>query len=147
VEAVYVFPLPAKSAVGPLRGPGRWAGGEGRLAAPGPGPGHLRVARSEGKTAALLDQERPNLFTLSVANLVPHEQVQVSLQYVDLLEYADGGYRFVYPMTVGPRFNPGAPLAGVSQGHGTWPDTTVVPDASRISPPLAEAAGAGGTST
>jgi Ca-activated chloride channel family protein len=143
VEAVYVFPLPAKSAVAhfEVRAGGRVV--KGVLQRRDQARATYESARSEGKTAALLDQERPNLFTLSVANLVPHEQVQVSLQYVDLLEYADGGYRFVYPMTVGPRFNPGAPLAGVSQGHGTWPDTTVVPDASRISPPLAEAGRSG----
>lgn len=136
VEAVYVFPLPAKSAVADfeVRAGGRVV--KGVLQRRDQARATYEAARSEGKTAALLDQERPNLFTLSVANLVPHEKVQVSLQYVDLLEYADGGYRFVYPMTVGPRFIPGAPLAGEAQGHGAAPDTTQVPDASRITPPM-----------
>ena len=136
VEAVYVFPLPANSAVADFEVRAGTRVVKGVLQRRDEARATYESARSEGKTAALLDQERPNLFTLSVANLVPHEKVQVSLQYVDLLEYAGGGYRFVFPMTVGPRFIPGAPLGGEPQGHGTAPDTTAVPDASRITPPV-----------
>src|SRR4029077_16525748 len=78
------------------------------------------AARSEGKTARLLDQERPNIFTQAVANIMPGDKVIIEISYVETLKYEDGAYEFVFPMTVGPRYIPGS-----------------VTDAAKIRPPVA----------
>ncbi|MBM3299852.1 MAG: VWA domain-containing protein, partial [Deltaproteobacteria bacterium] len=85
-----------------------------------------------GHVASLLDQERPNIFTQSVANIMPGERVVITIKYAEILPYEDGSFRFVFPMVVGPRFIPGTPTG--RQGTGWAPDTTAVPDASRITP-------------
>ena len=89
-------------------------------------------AKNSGHVAALLDQERPNIFTQSVANILPGAQVTVTISYVETLRYEAGSYEFVFPMVVGPRYIPGQ--ATGQQGGGWAPDTNRVPDASRITP-------------
>jgi Ca-activated chloride channel family protein len=93
-------------------------------------------AKAAGHTAALLEQERPNIFTQSVANIAPGADIEVVIHYVQTLTYDAGQTEFVFPMVVGPRFVPGAPL-GQRSGAGRLADTDEVPDASRISPPIA----------
>jgi Ca-activated chloride channel family protein len=93
------------------------------------------AAKSGGQVASLLNQERPNIFTQSVANILPGEKVRITISYVETLKYEAGSYEFSFPMVVGPRYMPGA--ATGQKGSGTTPDTTQVPDASRISPKLA----------
>src|SRR2546428_13626008 len=90
------------------------------------------AAKSNGQTASLLDQERPNIFTQSVANILPGEQIKITISYVETLKYEDGSYEFVFPMVVGPRYVPGSPAG--TQGDGFAPDTERVPDGSRITP-------------
>ncbi|HEX2275716.1 MAG TPA: VWA domain-containing protein, partial [Candidatus Tectomicrobia bacterium] len=77
----------------------------------------------------------PNTFTQAVTNIEPGAQVVIELSYVETLRYDDGVFEFVFPMVVGPRYMPGSPTG--SRGSGWAPDTTRVPDASRISPPVA----------
>ena len=136
IEAVYVFPLPANSAVNDMR----MVIGEREIVAQIQERGEARriyaEAKRQGFTAALLEQERPNVFTQSVANIEPGKKIQVVLRYVQDLSYDAGQYEFVFPMVVGPRFDPGQPLARPASGTGTHSDTTQVPDASRISPPI-----------
>ncbi len=92
------------------------------------------AARKAGHVAALLDQERPNIFTQSVANILPGNQVEVKIRYVEALPYESSSYEFSFPMVVGPRFIPGA---ATSSGNRGWaPNTSDVPDASRITPPV-----------
>ncbi|MBX9669702.1 MAG: VIT and VWA domain-containing protein [Candidatus Obscuribacterales bacterium] len=91
-------------------------------------------AKAHGHVASLLDQERPNIFTQSVANIEPGKEIEITLQYIDLLPFEDGKYTFAFPTVVGPRFNPGG--ATGKQGTGWSPDTTIVPDASKITPPV-----------
>jgi len=66
---------------------------------------------------------------------MPGEQVTVTISYLQVLQYEAGSYEFVFPMVVGPRYIPGKPVG--QQGGGWSPDTTQVPDASRITPPVA----------
>ncbi|HYJ90202.1 MAG TPA: VIT and VWA domain-containing protein, partial [Pyrinomonadaceae bacterium] len=61
-------------------------------------------AKKEGKSASLLEQQRPNVFTMSLANLMPQEEVEIELRYTELLVPTDGVYEFVYPTVVGPRY-------------------------------------------
>ncbi|MDQ3818876.1 MAG: VIT and VWA domain-containing protein, partial [Acidobacteriota bacterium] len=90
------------------------------------------AAKSNGQVASLLDQERPNIFTQSVANIMPGEKVTVTISYVETLKYEDGSYQFVFPMVVAPRYIPGQPTS--TGAGGTSPNTTQVRDASRITP-------------
>ncbi|MEK7832630.1 MAG: TonB family protein, partial [Acidobacteriota bacterium] len=96
------------------------------------------AAREAGQIASLLDQERPNIFTQSVANIAPGAAVKVTISYVEALKYEDGAYEFVFPMVVGPRYIPQPSTQNPVQTNA--PDTSQipssVPDASRITPPI-----------
>ncbi|HEU4414246.1 MAG TPA: VIT domain-containing protein [Candidatus Angelobacter sp.] len=135
VEAVYVFPLPHDSAVDGMT----MTVGEREIRAVIKEREEARkiyeAARDAGHTAALLDQERPNIFTQSVTNIPPGGKVEITLSVIELLKYEAGVYEFAFPLVVGPRYIPGNPAAAPQQG--TMPDTDQVPDASHISPPVA----------
>jgi Ca-activated chloride channel family protein len=135
VEAIYVFPLPHNAAVDymEMRIGDRIIRGEIKLR--DEAREIYEAARSQGYAAALLEQERPNIFVQNVANIPPGEQVRVTISYVELLRFDEGVYEFVFPMVVGARYMPGS--ATGHEGTGAAPDTTQVPDASRISPPVA----------
>jgi len=62
-------------------------------------------AKAAGKSASLLEQERPNVFTMSVANIMPGDEVEVQLVYSEMLVPTEGLYQFVYPTVVGPRYS------------------------------------------
>src|SRR5262245_19896165 len=106
IEAVYLFPLPAQSAVNgyELVTGGRTIRGEIKLK--DDAKTLYKAARTKGYVAALLTQERPNLFTQSVANIEPGATLDVRLTYVQALGYDDGAYELVFPMVAGPRFVP-----------------------------------------
>ena len=114
IEAVYVFPLPHNAAVNEFL----MTIGERRIR------GIIRErqeaeqiyqeAKRQGYVASLLTEERPNAFTQAVANIEPGKQIDVNIKYFHTLEYADGWYEFVFPMVVGPRFNP----PGLTNGIG-----------------------------
>jgi Ca-activated chloride channel family protein len=72
------------------------------------------AAKSQGYVASLLTEERPNIFMQSVANIEPGKEIEVDIQYFHTLDYVDGWYEFVFPMVVGPRFNPPQGASGVS---------------------------------
>src|SRR3989440_4677904 len=62
------------------------------------------AAQKEGKSASLLEQNRPNVFSMSLANIMPQEQVEIELRYTELLVPTDGAYEVVFPTVVGPRY-------------------------------------------
>ena len=64
-----------------------------------------QAAKEAGHVASLLDQERPNIFTQSVANIMPGEKVTITISYTQMLKYEAGRYEFVFPMVVGPRYH------------------------------------------
>lgn len=65
----------------------------------------FEAAKAEGKSAALLEQQRPNVFSMSVANVMPQDEIRVELHYSELLVTTEGIYEFVYPTVVGPRYS------------------------------------------
>lgn len=136
IEVVYVFPLPENSAVEAMEMRIADRVVVAKIEERGEARAIYRRAKRRGHTAALLEQERPNVFTQSVANIAPGEKVDVVVRYVQDLTYDAGTYEFVFPMVVGPRFIPGTPLAAAMKGAGTYQDTDRVPDASRITPPV-----------
>jgi Ca-activated chloride channel family protein len=62
-------------------------------------------AKKEGKSASLLEEQRPNVFSMSLANIMPGDDVAIELRYTELLVPTDGVYEFVYPTVVGPRYS------------------------------------------
>jgi Ca-activated chloride channel homolog len=127
-EGVYVFPLPENAAVDHLR---MRIGGrsiEGEIRERGEAQRAYAGARVAGRRAALLEQERPNVFTSSVANVGPNERVTVDIEYQQTLRYeagADGAGRWSlrFPTVVGPRYLPAGRLSDLR-------------DAGRVSPPV-----------
>jgi Ca-activated chloride channel homolog len=135
-EGIYVFPLPEESAVDhlTLRVGERII--EGQIKERGLAKQAYETAKQEGKKASLVEQERPNIFTSSVANIGPNENVSVEIEYQETLRYDQGNFRLRFPMVVGPRYIPGTPVHTADAGSGWAPNTTQVSDASRITPPV-----------
>jgi len=106
IEAVYTFPLPANSAVDAMTITIGDRIITGKIKRKDEARAIYNAARDAGYSAALLDQERPNIFTQSVANIRPGDKVKVQIQYVETLKYEDGGFEFGFPMVVGPRYIP-----------------------------------------
>jgi Ca-activated chloride channel family protein len=125
IEAVYTFPLSQRAAVDDMamRAGDREIRGDIRRREDA--RREYEQAKARGQLAALLDQERPNVFTQSLANVMPGERVEVQIRYVEPLEYEAGTFEFAFPTVVGPRFVPGA-KDGAPR----------VPDADRITPPV-----------
>jgi Ca-activated chloride channel family protein len=134
IEAVYTFPLPQNSAVDDMTILVGERTIRGKIKEREEARQIYEAARNAGYVAALLDQERPNIFTQSVANIEPGKKVTVTISYVETLKYEEGSYEFSFPMVVGPRYIPGN--ATGKRGGGWAPDTDRVPDASRITPPV-----------
>jgi len=132
IDAVYVFPLGAEAAV---TGYSITIGDRtiaGELKQKDEARAVYDEAKASGHTAALLEQEKRNIFRQRIANIAPHETIAVHVQYAELLGYDDGNYELVFPMVVGPRYLPadavgatpvGAHLAG-EQGR---PGVTSIP--------------------
>jgi Ca-activated chloride channel family protein len=133
IEAIYVFPLPHDAAVYDME---IRIGNRVIKSVVREREEAKRVytqAKSEGKRAALLEQERPNIFTASVANIMPGDHIDVRVRYVQPLRWEAGKMRLVFPMVVGPRYIPGTQAIG-HLGTGWALDTNAVQDASRITP-------------
>jgi len=135
IEAVYVFPLPQSAAVDDMTMIVGDRTVKGKIKRHEEAQAIYEAAREAGQTAGLLDQERPNIFTQSVANIAPGAKVKITISYVEFLRYEDGTYEFIFPMVVGPRYIPGLPIG--KRGGGWASDTNKVPDASRITPRVA----------
>lgn len=134
IEAVYVFPLPQDAAVDDmvmLVGDRRIVG---QIKERGEAREIYEDAKAAGHVASLLDQERPNIFTQSVANIEPGVEVSIEISYVETLKYDEGVFEWVFPMVVGPRYIPGGGSAPAPMTTGT--PTAQVPDADKITPPV-----------
>jgi len=136
-EGIYVFPLPEDAAVDHLqmRVDDRMI--EGVIQERATAKTTYEQAKQEGKRASLVEQERPNVFTTSVANIPPGAAIEIEIEYQQTARYDAGEFRLRFPMVVGPRYIPGVSLAAAPAGGSGWaPDTDEVPDASRITPPV-----------
>lgn len=133
-EGVYVFPLPENAAVDHLRMKIGERVIEGDIRERQAARAQYEQAKAGGKRAALVEQERPNMFTTSVANIPPRGEIVVEIEYQQTLKYDSGSFSLRFPMAVGPRYIPGTPSEG--RGHGWSANTDQVPDAARITPPV-----------
>ena len=74
-------------------------------------------AKQAGKSASLLEQDRPNVFSMSLANIMPGDQVEIQLRYTELLVPTDGVYEVVFPTVVGPRYSSQSQSAAKGEDH------------------------------
>ncbi|MFI5386437.1 MAG: VIT and VWA domain-containing protein, partial [Fimbriimonadales bacterium] len=109
IEAVYTFPLPAEASVDRMRMQVGERIIDGVVKRREEARMIYEAAKNQGQAAALLDQERPNIFTQSVANILPGNTVRIEISYVQLLKYEEGQFEFSFPMVVGPRYLGNAP--------------------------------------
>ena len=105
IEAIYVFPASTRAAVYYMQ----MTIGERKIVAKIEERKKAREAyeeaRNNGQSASLLEQERPNVFTMNVANIMPGDKILVEMSYTELLIPEGGVYEFVYPTVVGPRYS------------------------------------------
>jgi len=156
VEGIYVFPLPDAAAVDGLRMVVGDRVIEGEIREREEAAAVYEQARREGRRASLVEQERPNLFTTSVANLGPDEVLEVVLSYQEELRYDSGRFALRFPLVAPPRYLPAARagqlaeilpppvtagLRSVGLGALVPAAVTSVPDAHRLAAPVAAPGG------
>ena len=116
LEAIYIFPGSVNAAVHGME----MQVGKRKLIAQIEEKGKARKryvkAKKQGKTVSLLEQKRPNVFQMNVANILPGDKIVVKLRYTELLVPTNGVYEFVYPTVVGPRYS-NQPLVTASAGQ------------------------------
>ncbi|WP_246715247.1 marine proteobacterial sortase target protein [Aestuariivirga litoralis] len=128
IEGVYVFPLPDNSAVDTLKIVSGTRVIVGEVKEKVEAKQEYEKAKADGKSAALLEQVRPNLFTNSVANIGPHEKILVQIEYQETVAQSSGTYSLRLPLVVAPRYEPAPIVQSVdfnNKGLGTT--TTQVP--------------------
>lgn len=144
VEATYVYPLPSGGAVDTLK----MVVGDRVVVGDIKERQQARIiyeqAARNGQKAALTEQERPNIFTNSVANIGPGETVLVQIEYQEPVQQSGNEFSLRVPMVVGPRYNPAPVVQSVDfrPDGGGWGATKSdpVPDRERISSPVLDPA-------
>jgi Ca-activated chloride channel family protein len=105
IEAVYVFPASTRAAVYGMKMIIQDRILVAEIQKKEEARATYEKAKAEGKSTSLLEQDRPNVFTMNVANILPGDTITVELKYTELLEPKEGIYEFVYPTVVGPRYS------------------------------------------
>ncbi len=133
---IYVFPLPDNAAVDQLR---MHIGDriiEGQIKEKQQARKEYHQAKIAGKRASLVEQERPNIFTTSVANIGPDEDITIEITYQQPVRYQNETFSLRFPMVVAPRYIPGKTVVTGFEGTGWALNTDQVADAARITPPV-----------
>ena len=142
IEAVYTFPLPPAAAVDDMTIVIGDRTIKGKIMRREEAQATYDAARARGQMAALLNQQRPNIFTQAVANILPSQQINVTISYVETLKYDEGSYEWSFPMVIGERYHPSPQISDESAPSVTssLPESTGsktgVPDAAEITPPV-----------
>lgn len=126
IEAVYTFPLSQNAAVDRMT---MYIGDriiQGQIKTREQARQIYNRAKNAGKTASLLDEERPNVFTQAVANILPNQKIIIEISYTETLKFEDSVYEFVFPMTVEERY---------------FPDSVSQETVQKLSPPVDKRAG------
>jgi Ca-activated chloride channel family protein len=135
-EGIYVFPLPENAGIDRLR---MHIGDriiEGQIKEKQQARKEYQQAKIEGKRASLVEQERANIFTTSVANIGPDENIMIEIAYQQPVRYQNETFSLRFPMVVAPRYIPGKTVVTGFEGTGWSLNTDQVADASRITPPV-----------
>ena len=117
LEAIYVFPASTRAAVHHMRMKIGERIIEAKIKERQKARQEYETALKDGKNAALLEQQRPNVFQMNVGNIMPGDIVRVELEYTEILIPEDGVYSFVYPTVVGPRYSNQQAIASTKQEH------------------------------
>ena len=136
LEATYIFPLPPRAGVVACRLQVGDRVIHAELKERGQARAEYQQAIAAGHRAAIAEEDRPEVFSLRVGNVMPGEDVAVELETVGALSWDENEAGFRFPLVVAPRYMPGRALPSEQVGAGTALDTDLVPDASRISPPV-----------
>lgn len=140
-EATYIFPLPVDAAVSAMEIETGARTIRASIEARERAQQRYESAVASGVGAALLDQERPDVFTQTVSAIPAKGTVVVTLRYDTIARYQGGRWELVLPMVVAPRYVPGSASGRPTTGTGSAPDTDRAPDASRVTPGGAPRAG------
>ncbi len=105
LEAIYVFPASTRAAVYSMTMTIGERTIEAEIKEKEEARAEYEQAKSEGRSASLLEQDRPNVFTMNVANILPEDEIIVELRYTELLVPSESIYEFAYPTVVGPRYS------------------------------------------
>ncbi|MBS1190949.1 MAG: von Willebrand factor type like domain [Rhodocyclaceae bacterium] len=105
IEATYVFPASTRAAVHGMKMTIGDRVVVARINKREEARRQYEQARQQGKSASLLEQQRPNVFQMNLANIMPGDEIKVELRYTELIVPEDGVYEFVYPTVVGPRYS------------------------------------------
>lgn len=117
VNGLYVFPLPENAAVDHLLMKVGERQIEGQIKPKAEAKKIFEQAKSEGKKASLVAQQRPNMFSNSISNIGPNEIVEVSIEYQQVLTYDNESYNLRFPMTITPRYSPNNHIEGEDLIH------------------------------
>jgi Ca-activated chloride channel family protein len=112
IDARYVFPASTRAAVYALRLRVGDRAVDARIREKQQARREFDQARREGRSASLLEQKRPNVMSMAIANVMPGDEIAVDLRYTETIVPADGVYSFVFPTVVGPRYNGGVAADG-----------------------------------
>ena len=140
-EGIYVFPLPETAAVDHLRMKIGERIVEGDIKEKKEARKIYSEAKAAGKKASLVEQQRPNLFTTSVANIAPNDNITIVIEYQQRVAQDSGEFSLRFPMAITPRYIPGNAIINTQEishfeGNGWAVNTDQVPDASHITPPV-----------
>ena len=105
IEAIYIFPASTRAAVYGMKMVIGKRVIEAKIKKRDEARRDYEQARDQGKSASLLEQQRPNVFQMNVANIMPGDEIKVELKYTELLIPTDKVYEFAYPTVVGPRYS------------------------------------------
>jgi Ca-activated chloride channel homolog len=136
LEGLYVFPLPEQAAVDGLRMEIGDRVIEGEIKGREAAKALYEAAKEAGQKASLVEQERPNLFTNSVANIGPHETVVVRIEYQETVKQDAGVFSLRVPLVVAPRYNPEPRVVNLIDFDGKPLAVDPVPDRDRITAPV-----------
>lgn len=147
-EAVYVYPLPEDAAVDRLRMTVGERVVDGRIDTRDEARAAYEAALTGGRQASLIEQQRANIFTTSVANIGPGESITVAIEYQETVDFDAGEFRLRFPMVVGPRYIPDGGIQGgdelallrLTQGD-LQPISQTPDDWWLITPPVADPEG------
>lgn len=135
IEATYVFPLPARAGVTDFAAELAGRRVVGVLKERGQARADYEQALVSGQRAAIVEEDRSDVFSVRVGNLGPGEEATIEMRLTGPLSFEDGEATFRFPLVVAPRYTAGTSLPGDQTGQGLAPDTDAVPDASRVTPP------------
>ena len=136
VEGVYVFPLPTDSAVDHLDMIIGQRIIEGQIKERKEAQKIYKKAKQAGKKASLIEQQRSNIFTAKVANIAPGETITIAIEYQQFVNIDQDKFSIRFPMTIGDRYIPGKTIKTQSDSQGQRPNTHLVKDGSKITPPI-----------